>query len=95
MTVFCELVFRIMCLHGQAVKTLPSQGRNRGSIPLGGVSKNPLQINGLQGVCFYLGPTIEPISLETKNTRYPKQTKKRWADKVNATFDRENGGESQ
>ena len=29
-----------ICLHGQAVKTLPSQGKIRGSIPLGGATSH-------------------------------------------------------
>ena len=29
------------CLHGQAVKTLPSQGKIMGSIPIGGATKGP------------------------------------------------------
>ena len=32
-----------ICLHGQAVKTLPSQGRIMGSIPIGG-AKEPTQV---------------------------------------------------
>ena len=37
-----------ICLHGQAVKTLPSQGKIMGSIPIGGATKQNISF------CFFI-----------------------------------------
>ena len=73
-----------ICLHGQAVKTLPSQGRIRGSIPLGGARTHA----EMRGFFFFVfgemrdTPSVMPAAchlpqeggLETRRKKAPRKS---------------------
>ena len=52
-----------ICLHGQAVKTLPSQGKIMGSIPIGG-AKRPIAF----AIGFFFPPKSRKVANSAQNT---------------------------